>query len=135
MIKKGPAGGGRPPLPPPAGDDDDDPNVPKDVNARRNIKPDDDIRVVEPAKVKKEPNPPDWAAYKRLNKKDREKALERIRKETEKVETGERREQVEGSSGSGIARDPGTGRAIVRNEVGGSSGSGIARDPVTGRAL
>ncbi len=37
LIKKGPAGRGRPPLPPPAGDDDDDPNVPKDVNARRNI--------------------------------------------------------------------------------------------------
>ena len=82
LIKKGPGGGGGPPpLPPPAGDDDDDPDVPKDVNARRNIKLDDDIRVVEPAKVKKEPNPPDWAAYKRLNKKDKEKALAMMNKE------------------------------------------------------
>ena len=85
--------------------------------------------------MKKESKMPDWDAYKKLNKKDREKILARIRKETEKVETAERREQVGGSSGSGIARDPGTGRAIVRNEVGGSSGSGIPRDPVTGRAL
>ena len=116
LIKKGPAGRGRPPLPPPAGDDDDDPNVPKDVNALRNIKLDDDTRVVEPPKVKKEPNPPDWAAYKRLNKKDREKALERMRKEKDKVE-GKEPERVAdqretgGASGSGIPRDA-AGRAI-----------------------
>ncbi len=61
--------------------------------------------------------------------------MSRRRKATEKVETRKRREQVGGSSGSGIARDPSTGRAIVRNEIGGSSGGGIARDPVTGRAL
>jgi hypothetical protein len=116
LIKKGPAGRGRPPLPPPAGDDDDDPNVPKDVNALRNIKLDDDTRVVEPPKVKKEPNPPDWAAYKRLNKKDREKALERMRKAKDKVE-GKEPEKVAdqretgGASGSGIPRDA-AGRAI-----------------------
>ena len=106
LIKKGPGGGGGPPppLPPPAGDDDD-PDVPKDVNARRNIKLDDDAREVEPPKVKKEPNPPDWKAYKKLNKKDREKALARMNKETERLKTGERRDQVGGSSGSGIPRD------------------------------
>ena len=108
LIKKGV----RPPLPPPAGDDGDDPNVPKDVNARRNIKLDDDTRVVEPAKVKKEPNPPDWAAYKKLNKKDTEKALERMRKEKDKVEGKEPTvRETGGASGSGIPRDA-AGRAI-----------------------
>ena len=112
LIKKGV----RPPLPPPAGDDGDDPKVPKDVNALRNIKLDDDTRVVEPPKVKKEPNPPDWDAYKRLNKKDREKALERMRKAKDKVE-GKEPEKVAdqretgGASGSGIPRDA-AGRAI-----------------------
>jgi hypothetical protein len=86
------------------------------VNALRNIKLDDDTRVVEPPKVKKEPNPPDWAAYKRLNKKDREKALERMRKAKDKVE-GKEPEKVAdqretgGASGSGIPRDA-AGRAI-----------------------
>ena len=104
LIKKGI----RPPLPPPAEDDD--------VNVRRNIKLDDDTRVVEPPKVKKEPNPPDWAAYKKLNKKDREKALERMRKAKDKVE-GKEPEKVAdqrktgGASGSGIPRDA-AGRAI-----------------------
>ena len=117
LIKKGAAGRGRPPLPPPAGDDDDDPDVPKDVNARRNIKLDDDTRVVEPPKVKKEPKPPDWDAYKKLNKKDREKALARMKKEKDKLE-GKKPVKVEaparetgGASGSGIPRDA-AGRAI-----------------------
>ena len=82
LIKKGV----RPPLPPPAGNAGDDPKVPKDVNALRNIKLDDDTRVVEPAKVKKEPNPPDWDAYKKLSKKDRTKTLARMNKEKDKVE-------------------------------------------------
>ncbi len=60
-------------MPPPAGDDDNDPNVPKDVNVRRNIKLDDDKREVEPPKVKKEANRSGWDAYKKLNKKDRKK--------------------------------------------------------------
>ena len=86
------------------------------MNARRNIKLDDDTRVVEPAKVKKEPNPPDWDAYKKLNKKDREKALERMRKAKDKVE-GKEPEKVAdqretgGASGNGIPRDA-AGRAI-----------------------
>ena len=100
LIKKGI----RPPLPPPAEDDD--------VNVMRNIKLDDDTRVVEPAKVKKEPNPPDWDAYKKLNKKDREKALERMRKAKDKVEGKEpAARETGGASGSGIPRDA-AGRAI-----------------------
>ena len=73
LIKKRPGGGAAPPLPPPAGDDDDDPNVPKDVNVRRNIKMDADKRAAEPPKVKKEAKMPEWDAYKKLNKKDRKK--------------------------------------------------------------
>ena len=115
LIKKGV----RPPLPPPAGDDGDDPNVPKDVNARRNIKLDDDPRVVEPAKVKKEPNPPDWDAFKKLNKKDREKALARMKKEKDRLE----------------GKEPAKVEAAIRPAlVGGASGSGIPRD-AAGRAI
>ena len=116
LIKKGV----RPPLPPPAGDDDGgDPNVPKNVNDRRNIKLDDDTRVVEPAKVKKEPNPPDWAAFKKLNKKDREKALARTKKEKDRLE----------------GKEPAKVEAAIRPAlVGGASGSGIPRD-AEGRAL
>ena len=55
------------------------------VNAARNIKLDDDARAVEAPKVKKEPKFPDWDAYKKLNKKDREKALARGKRETEKA--------------------------------------------------
>ena len=54
------------------------------VNAARNIKLDDDARVVEAPK-EKEPKFPDWDAYKKLNKKDREKALARGKRETEKA--------------------------------------------------
>ena len=107
LIKKGI----RPPLPPPAEDDD--------VNVRRNIKLDDDTRVVEPAKVKKEPNPPDWDAYKKLNKKDRENTLERMRKAKDKVE----------------GKEPAKVEAAIRPAlVGGASGSGIPRD-AAGRAI
>ena len=105
LIKKGI----RPPLPPPAEDDD--------VNVRRNIKLDDDTRVVEPAKVKKEPNPPDWDAFKKLNKKDREKALARMKKEKDKLE----------------GKEPVKVEAAAR-ETGGASGSGIPRD-AAGRAI
>ena len=80
LIKKGPAREARPPLPPPAGDDDDDPNVPKDVNARRNIKMDDDKREVDPPKVKKETKPPDWDASNKLSKKDWGKSVGKNKK-------------------------------------------------------
>ena len=85
--------------------------------------------------MKKEPNPPDWKAYKKLNKKDREKALARMNKETERLKTGERRDQVGGSSGSGIPRDA-AGRAIAAAGPAGAGvwgdGAAFARDP--GRA-
>ena len=116
LIKKGI----RPPLPPPAEDDD--------VNVRRNIKLDDDTRVVEPAKVKKEPNPPDWDAYKKLNKKDREKALERMRKAKDKVEG---KEPTVSPAGAGAWGD---GAAFARDPEGRASGSGIPRD-AAGRAI
>ena len=100
LIKKKPGGGE------PAKDE-----VSAAVNAARNIKLDDDKRVVEPPKVK-EASIPEWDAYKKLNKKDREKALARAKGATEKATAVARREQVGGSSGSGIARDPATGRAL-----------------------
>ena len=128
LIKKGAAGGGRPPLPPPAGDDDDDPDVPKDVNARRNIKLDDDAREVDGAKVKKEPNPPDWDAYKKLNKKDREKALARMNKGKDKLEG---KEPAPSPAGAGVW---GAGAAFARDDAGRASGSGIRRD-AAGRAI
>ena len=59
--------------------------VPAGVNAARNIKLDDDARVVEAPKEKKEPKFPDWDAYKKLNKKDREKALARGKRETDRA--------------------------------------------------
>ena len=94
----------------------------------RNIKLDDDTRVVEPPKVKKEPNPPDWAAYKRLNKKDREKMLARMTKEKDKVES---KEPTLSPAGAGVW---GTGAAFARDDAGRASGSGIPRD-AAGRAL
>ncbi len=101
----------------------------------RNIKLDDDIRVVEPvlvdaygAKVRKEPNPPDWAAYNRLNKKDKGKALARMNKEKDKVEG---KEPALSPAGVGVW---GTGAAFARGDAGRASGSGIPRD-AAGRAI
>ena len=102
LIKKGPgarAGDGAAP-------------VGGDVNDKRNLRLDDDEREVQPPADDKEAKAPEWAAYKKMNKKDREKALGKMRKETEKAVAGERKYQLGGSSGSGIPRDPATGRAL-----------------------
>ena len=102
LIKKGPgarAEGGAAP-------------VGGDVNDKRNLRLDDDEREVQPPADEEEAKAPEWAAYKKMNKKDREKALGKMRKETEKAVAGERKDQLGGSSGSGIPRDPATGRAL-----------------------
>ena len=64
------------------------------------------------APKEKEVAMPDWAACKKLNEKDKEKALARAKASTEKATAVGKREQVGGSSGSGIPRDPATGRAL-----------------------
>ena len=80
----------------------DEPNIwSRAVNTARNIKLDDDAREVEAPK-EKEFKMPDWDAYKKLNKKDREKALARAKAASLKAD----------ADADKVRRDQATGRAL-----------------------
>ena len=92
-------------------DEEEKTKVPKKVNDARNIKIDETVREVDLPAGKTMAQIVEGVS--KMNKKDRAKVLERSRQPEQGRKT----------------KDP------PRNQEGGSRGSGIPRDPVTGRAL